>query len=115
MNPLAPYLDPEARDRQLRALTARHRGEVLEYGRSVEGRPLLAARLPALGGDGARVHRVLASAGIHGPEYVGCAVALGLLARADLPSVLRLRQRAEIWVIPCINPDGYARVWSRGG
>jgi hypothetical protein len=115
MNPLDPYLGPEARDRRLRALTDRHRGEVVEYGRSVEGRPLLAGRLPTLGGHGARIHRVLASAGIHGPEYVGSAVALALLERASEGELLRLRQQAELWIIPCINPDGYARVWERKG
>ena len=117
MNALAPYLDPEARDRTLRALANRHGGEVLEYGSSVEGRQLLAARLPALGvvGSAPAAPRVLCAAGIHGPEYVSTAVALGLLERADAPFVVSLRQQAELWVIPSINPDGYARVWSRQG
>jgi hypothetical protein len=113
LNPLGPYLDPEARDRRLLELAALRGGEVVEYGRSFQGRPLLAARLPAASGAGTR--RVLASAGIHGPEYVAAAVALGVLERADQPAGRRLREGAELWVIPCINPDGYARVWEARG
>src|SRR5687768_6233086 len=124
---LSPYLDPEARDRALITLLAGAGGELHEYGRSVEGRPLLAARLPALpraaGATGGEVPRVLVSAGIHGPEYVGPALVLELLARAggvsgasgSWPELHSLRTRAELWAIPCLNPDGYARVWSRQG
>ena len=113
--PLAPYLDPEARDARLRALVERERGELIEYGRSVEGRALLAASLPRLGSGGSRA-RVLAAGGIHGPEYVGTAVVLALLERADRdPEIRRLRERAELWVIPCLNPDAYARVGARDG
>jgi hypothetical protein len=43
-------------------------------------------------------------------------VALGLLARLDHAEPLRrLREHAEIWVVPCLNPDGYARTWERQG
>jgi hypothetical protein len=111
---LAPYPAPEERDRELRALAERLGGEVREYGRSVEGRALLAARVPAAAA-GARP-RVLVAANIHGPEYVSSRVALGLLARLDgLEPLQRLRARAEIWVIGCLNPDAYARVWERAG
>lgn len=55
-------------------------------------------------------------ANIHGPEFVSSAVALGLLAQCDRnPEILRLRARAELWVLPCLNPDGYAHVHARGG
>ena len=94
-------------------------GELVEYGRSVEGRSLLAGRLPRTGaGAGAIAEppRLLVTAGIHGPEYVGSALALDLLARArGWPPLDDLRARAELWVIPCLNPDGYARVWQRAG
>jgi hypothetical protein len=113
---LSPYLSPEARESRLQALVARGQGELVRYGESVEGRPLLAGRLPQLGRDGRPAARVLVSAGIHGPEYVPGAVVLALLERADGdPELRRLRQRAEVWAIPCLNPDGYARVWERGG
>jgi hypothetical protein len=59
---------------------------------------------------------VLVAANIHGLEYVSSRVALGLLAGiATLEPLRRLRERAEIWVAPCLNPDGYARVWARRG
>ena len=128
MSALGPYLSPEARERRLRDLAASHRGEVVDYGRSVEGRALLAARLPRLAGgagqgvgaaaaarDGGDGPRVLVAAGIHGPEYVAGVVALGVLERAGEGALRPLREQAELWVIPCINPDGYARVWERGG
>jgi hypothetical protein len=116
---LGPYRDPEGRDQALRALVGAAGGEVVEYGRSVEGRPLLAGRLPRTGGASGGAGdepRLLVTAGIHGPEYVGCALALDLLARArGWPPLDQLRARGELWVIPCLNPDGYARVWQRGG
>jgi Zinc carboxypeptidase len=117
---LGPYRDPEGRDQTLRALVGAAGGELVPYGTSVEGRPLLAARLPrieaAADGAGGRPPRLLVTAGIHGPEYVGCALALELLARArGWPPLDQLRARAELWVIPCLNPDGYAGVWQRRG
>jgi hypothetical protein len=116
LNPLAPYLAPEAREARLQALVGRLGGEVVGYGDSVEGRALQAGRLPQAGREGRPGARVLVSAGIHGPEYVGAAVVLSLLERADAdPELRRLRQRAELWAIPCLNPDGYARVWQREG
>ncbi len=116
-SPLAPYLSPEAREGRLQALVARGGGELVRYGLSVEGRALHAGRLPQLGrGEQRPAARVLVSGGIHGPEYVATAVVLALLERAEAdPELRRLRERAELWVIPCINPDGYARVWERGG
>jgi hypothetical protein len=113
---LAPYLSPEARDDHLRAQLASLGGELVEYGRSVEGRPLLAGRVPRRGPAAGPTARVLVAAGIHGPEYVSGAVALGVLARLeDQAALRRLRARAELWVIPFLNPDGYARVWAREG
>jgi hypothetical protein len=58
---------------------------------------------------------VLCCANIHGPELVGGEVALGLLAALAGPAGAPLRARAEVWVAPCLNPDGYARTWATGG
>lgn len=114
-SPLAPYAAPEAREARLDALTAAAGGSVETIGQSVLGRPLRAARLPCLGAA-AGAPRLLSVANIHGPEYVSSEVALGLLERAShLPALRQLRERAELWVLPCLNPDAYARVWERGG
>jgi hypothetical protein len=109
---LAPYPDPAAREAELDELAARLGGELVVYGRSREDRPLRALRLPNPGAP-----RVLCSANIHGIEYIAGRVALGLLHRlaAGDPELTRLHARAELWVIPSLNPDGYARTWAAGG
>lgn len=104
---LAPYPSPEDRDAELDALCQRVGAEIVSYGESVEGRPLRAARLPRAGAP-----RVVVCANIHGVEFVGNRVALGFLA--SLPGS-GLAERAEVWVLPCLNPDGYARTWAQGG
>jgi len=111
-DPLAPYPDPDTRDTELDELATNLRGELVVYGHSREGRPLRALRLPNPGAP-----RVLCSANIHGVEYIAGRVALGLLAglAAGAPELTRLRARAELWVIPSLNPDGYARTWAAGG
>ena len=116
-SPLAPYPSPEARESEFETLARRASGEIVVYGESVEGRPLRALRLPAIGASDPP--RVLCAANIHGIEYIGGRVALELIRRCgedDRPPALdRLRERAELWVIPCINPDGYARTWAAEG
>lgn len=111
---LAPYSSPDDRERRLDELTAAARGEIVEYGRSVGGRPLRAARIPSVAGS---APRVLCSANIHGPEFVGCEVALGLLGAVatDAQEAMQLRAAVELWVVPCINPDGYAATWDAEG
>jgi hypothetical protein len=116
---LDPYPSPEGRDRELATLVEAAGGELRRYGHSVEGRPLLAARIPRLAGGGPDPPgpaRVLCTGNIHGLEYVSSQVVLGLLrALEQLDSLRDLRRRAELWLIPCLNPDGYARVWERAG
>ncbi|HEX2656911.1 MAG TPA: M14 family zinc carboxypeptidase, partial [Polyangia bacterium] len=115
LQPLAPYPSPEERTQAFAALIERARGEVLSYGASVEGRPLLAGRLPQRGADAQPHARVLAAANIHGVEYVSTQVVLGLAEAIDqLDTLRRLRARAEVWLIPSLNPDAYARVWEAG-
>ncbi len=106
---LAPYLSPEALFDRTEALAERARAELVQYGTSVEGRPLRAVRVP---GPADRLPRILCSANIHGPEFIGGLTALGLL---DAVAQRAWRPRAELWVIPCLNPDGYARTWELDG
>ena len=96
--------------------------ELVEYGQSVQGRPLEAVRVPAQAGDpSARgttsIPRIACTANIHGPEWIGSQVALEFLRRLGRPgdAVHALRQRCEVWVIPCLNPDGYAETHRRQG
>jgi protein MpaA len=65
-------------------------------GRSWEGRPIHVARL----GDPDAARRVLVVGCIHGNECAGLAVTRQLL---------RARVAADLWVLPNLNPDGYAR------
>jgi predicted deacylase len=110
---LHPYPSPDEREQELERLAAAAGGRVLEYGRSVEDAPLRAAVVPAAR-EGAP--RVLCSANIHGPEYVAGRVAMGLLAALGPDGAARpLLDRAEVWVIPCLNPDGYRRTHEREG
>ncbi|MCG5055252.1 MAG: hypothetical protein KA712_20000 [Myxococcales bacterium] len=111
--PLAPYPTPEARDALVRTHADTLRADVLVYGQSAEGRPLLAVRVPA---KAEHARRVLVTGNIHGLEFVSCLVALGVLeALPHDPALERLRTRAELWVVPCANPDGYARTFAAGG
>jgi predicted deacylase len=112
------YPSPRRREAHLDELAARLGGEVLTYGHSVEGRALRAARIPRAGpGRCAEPRRVLLCAAIHGVEWIGTFVALGFLRglRRAGGALADLHRRAEIWVIPALNPDAYARTWRQRG
>jgi len=114
-HPLAPYrplallLDDATR------LCRDAGGDVAEYGHSEGGRPLIACRLPGTTTGGDDVRQVMISANLHGPEYISAEVALGALATASSGLLADLRQEATVWVLPCLNPDGYARTWDAEG
>jgi hypothetical protein len=112
--PLAPYPGEAAREAELEELCARAGGRIVEIGRSVEGRAVRAARIPARSSG---APRVLVNANIHGPEWIASRVALGVLrAIADgWDEASALRDEAEVVVLPCINVDGYARTEAQGG
>ena len=107
MDSLWPYPDPDTRVENWRSDCARLGAATLSYGESVEGRSLDAAVLRRPGRP-----RVVVCAVIHGVEYLGNCIAAGFLRSLDGSSLTR---RAEVWVLPCLNPDGYARTWVNGG
>lgn len=109
-SPLAPYPPPEARDDEFRSAVRTVGAEVVPYGHSHEGRPLLAARLPT---PYTGAPRVLCTANIHGLEFIGHLIAVAWLK--GLTATTPLRRKAEVWVAPCLNPDGYARTWHASG
>jgi hypothetical protein len=109
---LERYRSPDDRERALDRLAAAVGAEIHEIGASVEGRPIRAARVPSARKGG---KAVLVCAGIHGPEYIGTEVALGFLERVRSPGLAELLERADVWVLPSLNPDGYHRTWSRAG
>jgi len=138
-----PYPSPDAAEAEMDGLAAA-RPELasrVELGRSRQGRPLRALRLAAESGDttgeaggaGSRVRgpeggagaaaprpALLVTAHIHACEFVGAYVARELARRvvegsgAD-PVATALLERATLWVVPLLNPDGAARVWARRG
>ena len=112
MTRLAPYRSPDTREEAVDALAEALNAEVHTLGASVEGRPIRAVRVP--GGDQGAV---LVCANIHGVEYIATEMALGALAalRDGDPAWTRLHERADVWVVPSLNPDAYARTWSQGG
>jgi predicted deacylase len=112
MSDMGRYPSPEERDAVATRLATRGCGEVVRIGDSVEGRPILAVRLPSRR-PGAP--RVLCAANLHGLEYAGAQVALAFLEAAAEDALGDLRGRAEVWVAPSLNPDGYARTWERSG
>lgn len=111
---LSPYRSPKQRRQALRDAARACGGQVVPYGNSVDGEALEAVRVPARGSSD---RRVLCSANIHGPEWIGCELALALLRAAADPGTTghELRRHAELWVVPCLNPDGYRRTWERSG
>jgi predicted deacylase len=76
--------------------TARDLGRATTYGRSTEGRDLVAVEV----GEGDPL--VMVTAGIHGIELIGVQVALEVLRLGPIPGV-------RLLVCPLLNPDGYAQ------
>lgn len=114
--PLHPYPSPDERRARMIALADAAGGDLVQYGESVQRRPLEAVRVPPIEA-GHDLPKVACTANIHGPEWIGSLVALDFLrrlGRAEDP-VAALRHRCEVWVVPCLNPDGYAETHRRQG
>jgi predicted deacylase len=111
---LSPYPTPDEREAMFERAARGAGAEIITLGASVEGRSIRAARVPA---SKPTERRVLLSANIHGVEVIGARTAIAFLERLSdpFPSLEQLRERAEIVVVPCINPDAYARTFEREG
>ncbi len=91
-------------------------------GESTQGRPLHAFRLRGAAADDDRRERprLLVTAHIHAVEYIGSYVARAVARRLlegyeTNPQITALLDRADVWIVPLLNPDGAARIWrSRG-
>jgi hypothetical protein len=113
---LTPYIDPTQRADEFVRLVDQAGAELMEYGQSIEGRSLQIARIPC----SATTHtppRILFCANIHGIEFISNRIAHGFLERKIKKDarVEALCQEAELWIAPCLNPDGYAKTWEVEG
>lgn len=94
-----------------------------EIGRSTEDRPIQALRVRGSGaanGGAQERPQLLVTAHIHAIEYIGSYVARALARRlvngyGAAPHITELLDRADVWLVPLLNPDGAERIWRRGG
>ena len=82
--------------------------QLIEIGRSIEGRPILALRIGDRRGS---VPKVLFMGCHHAREWIAVEVpfllAKELVERADEPPIAGWLTSGEIWVAPMVNPDGH--------
>lgn len=109
-----PILTPSAMHAWARTTLAPHRFEQVEYGRSVDGQPLIAYR----GGEGSEL--VYAMTRQHPPETTGAVAFRAFVERimSDMPEARAFRERFRILLVPVANPDGVMRGhwrWGNGG
>lgn len=84
--------------------------KVVEYGKSAQGRPLLAVKI-SLDLSGEKPSAAV-SGNIHGNEWIGNRVAMAaarrlLEGRLNDEWIAGLLGRMDFYVLPCLNPDGY--------
>ncbi len=110
---LRHYGSCDEREARLERAAATAGANVVEFGRSVEDRPLRAAVVPS--SSSSSVPSVLVDANLHGIEWIGAQCALGILDALAGPQGRALRERAVVVVAPCLNPDGAARTERQRG
>ncbi len=103
------YHDPETMAERLAELAAAYpdRAELVQLGQSLEDRPILGLRLGRGGGASWRI-----LGGHHGDELSSAELALATaeaLLSEDPRMPPGLLDRAEVWVVPHVNPDGVAQ------
>jgi cytosolic carboxypeptidase protein 6 len=109
-----PIETPNAVHGWARATLAAHRFEQVEYGRSIDGHPLIGYR----GGEGSDL--VVAITRQHPPETTGAVAFRAFVERimSDTPEARAFRARHRILLAPMPNPDGVLRGhwrWNNGG
>ena len=119
------YPSPGRAEAEIDALARQHpeRCAIEEIGRSSEGRPIRALRLRGTGADpapGSSRPRLLVTAHIHAVEFVGSFVARAVAHRLATGygrdrETTALLDRADVFVVALLNPDGAERVWRSGG
>jgi carboxypeptidase T len=88
--------------------------EVVEIGRSFEGGPIRAVKISDhVERDEPHEPEVLITAGVHAREQPPIHYALNLIrdlveGHSRDPAVRKLVGERQIWVVPCVNPDGRA-------
>jgi len=111
-NSFGAYPAPQVMYDEIYALEKNYpaNAKVIEYGKSVQGRPLLAVKISLdLAKD--KPAAVLA-ANIHGNEWIGNRMAMAaahrlLEGRESDPWIASMLAKMDFYVLPCINPDGY--------
>lgn len=88
------------------------------YGTSIEGRPLAVLHIGRQ--DGVQRPEALVAGNIHGNEYIANRLAMSVAQRlvegdGTDPWITSLLDKIDFWIIPCINPDGYAKTWELQG
>jgi predicted deacylase len=120
----SPYPSPDDAHRDMERLARRYphlcSSEII--GRSTERRPLLALHFhtPADSSGSMPRPRLLLTAHIHAVEYIGSYVVREVAHRlaegyGRVALVTSLLDRADVSVVPLLNPDGAARVWRSHG
>jgi len=97
----------------IRAVEEVHRDlvSVTEFGKSVEGRPLLLIKIAKPGGGDSEV---LITGTVHASEWTGGRVALAIAERlasgyGSDQWITGLLEDTDFYIAPLMNPDGYAR------
>jgi len=116
------YPAPDAAIEQMLQLAAAHPDlcHVEVVGTSTEGRPIHAFRIRGRNPGAGERPRLLVTAQIHAIEFVGSYVARSVARRllsgyGRQRHVTELLDRADVWVVPLLNPDGAVRVWNAHG
>ena len=119
-----PYSGPGGLEQELRAITAAHprTTKLVELGRSVEGKPILAVKVTKQATrvpDGTRPATAFISAQ-HAREWITPEMTRRLLRHvlagygAD-HELTRLVDTTELWFVPVSNPDGYDHTFTPNG